>query len=191
MKPTDVLKEEHRGIELMLDILEAILERMESGTKANSGHLEKIMEFFQVFADKCHHGKEEDLLFPSLEAAGVPKEGGPIAVMLSEHNQGRAFIRGMRAGIEQINNGNPGGEPFFRENAWNYIMLLRQHIDKEDNILFRMADVHIPEKRQEELIGEFEKIEEERIGPGKHEEYHRLLSEYKHLYLSKVQESKG
>ena len=189
MKPTDVLREEHRGIELMMDILESILERMEKNESPDVGHLDRIVEFFQVFADKCHHGKEEELLFPSLEAAGIPKEGGPVAVMLSEHDSGRAFIRGMRVGIEQMKNGNAAGGSHFRENAWNYIMLLRQHIDKEDNILFRMADAHIPQERQEEMVEEFEKIESERIGPGKHEEYHRLLHEYKSLYLGELQES--
>ena len=186
MKPTDVLKEEHRGIELMMDILEAILQRMEKNENPDLGHLGRILEFFQVFADKCHHGKEEDLLFPSLEAAGVPREGGPVAVMLSEHEHGRAFIRGMKAGIEQMKSGNPDDSSVFRENAWNYIMLLRQHIDKEENILFRIADAHIPHERQEELLEEFEKIETEKIGPGKHEEYHRLLHEFKGLYINEV-----
>ncbi len=184
MKPTDVLKEEHRGIEQMLDILESILNRMEQGEYANAGHLEKIVDFFQVFADTCHHGKEEELLFPSLEAAGLPSEGGPVSVMLAEHNQGRSFILGMKEGIERYKQANSRDGALFTENAWNYIMLLRQHIDKENNILFRMADMHIPEDRQQELLVEFEEIETERIGAGKHEEYHELLHEYTKRYIS-------
>ncbi len=78
MTPTEQLKEEHQGIQLMLSILEKVCQRLESGGKVETGHLEKVLEFIQVFADKCHHGKEEDLLFPEMEKAGIPKEQGPI-----------------------------------------------------------------------------------------------------------------
>ena len=73
----------------MLKILDKVCARLESKEKVDPEHLEPIVEFFRVFADKCHHGKEEDLLFPEMEKAGVPKEMGPIGVMLAEHQQGR------------------------------------------------------------------------------------------------------
>jgi hypothetical protein len=57
--------------------------------------------FFRNFADRCHHSKEEDELFPKMVEHGIPKEGGPIGVMLMEHDQGRAFVRGMSEAAEQ------------------------------------------------------------------------------------------
>ncbi len=66
MRPTEELKREHEAIKLMLRILEKVSEKLESGEDVNTDHLDKILEFIQVFADKCHHGKEEDFLFKEM-----------------------------------------------------------------------------------------------------------------------------
>ena len=95
MKPTDQLKDEHKGISLMLQILGKVCEQIEAGIQISTEHLEKIVDFFKVFVDTCHHGKEEDLLFPAMEEAGIPREGGPIGVLLSEHEQGRGYVSAM------------------------------------------------------------------------------------------------
>ena len=95
MSATQQLKDEHEGILLMLRILDKIAAKIEAKGSVDPHHLERIVEFLQVFADRCHHGKEEDLLFPEMEKAGIPREKGPIGVMLMEHDQGRAYVRGM------------------------------------------------------------------------------------------------
>ena len=69
MKVTDQLKDEHNEIELMLQILGRVSEKLESGTKINPKHLDQILEFIKIFADKCHHTKEEEVLFPAMEEA--------------------------------------------------------------------------------------------------------------------------
>jgi len=66
MTPTEQLKEEHEAIKLMLRILDKVCDKLESGEEVNPEHLDQILEFIKVFADKCHHGKEEDLLFQQL-----------------------------------------------------------------------------------------------------------------------------
>lgn len=175
MKAIQQLSQEHEAIKLMLQILEKICDKLEAQEKIDSEHLEKILEFIKVFADRCHHGKEEDLFFPALEKAGIPKEGGPLGVMLIDHDTGRGYVRGMSENLV-----NPSG---FAENARNYINLLREHIDKEDGILYPMAEMHLSEQIDQELLVGFEKIEEERIGKGKHEEFHRLLENLQGVYL--------
>ena len=183
MTPAEQLKEEHQGILLMLKILDKICARLESKGKVDSNHLERIVEFFRVFADKCHHGKEEDLLFPEMEKAGVPKERGPIGVMLAEHQQGRGFIRGMAEALDRQKKEDPKALPAFAENARNYIALLTQHIKKEDNVLFPMGEKVLSREVQKELVEGFEKIEVERIGEGTHEEFHKLLHHLQEVYL--------
>ena len=183
MKPTDQLKQEHRAIKLMLDIMEKVCQKIDSGEKANTGHLDSIIEFLKVFADKCHHGKEEDLLFPAMVEAGIPGEGGPIGVMLQEHVMGRGFIGGMSESLARYKEGESDAASVFSENAKNYISLLRPHIDKEDNILYMIADAHLSDQKQEELIVAFNSVEEEKIGKGKHEEFHRLLDDLKKEYI--------
>ncbi len=183
MKATEQLRAEHEGIKLMLRILEAICVRLDRGEKIDPEHVSKIIEFFRVFVDKCHHGKEELLLFPVMEAAGVPKQGGPLGVMLAEHDIGRGHVRGMAEALEQYKSGNDKSAPLLATHAREYIALLNGHIDKENNALFPMADAHVPASKQNELYEEFEKLEEEKIGPGVHEEFHNLLDGLAKTYL--------
>jgi hemerythrin-like domain-containing protein len=179
MKATEQLKEEHEGIKLML----SIMIKMTEANTINTEHLGKAIDFIKVFADKCHHGKEEDILFPELEKAGMSRENGPIAVMLYEHTEGREFIKGLTEAYEKYKNGDASALPAIRENTCGYVNLLRNHIEKENNVLFMMADRYFGEQKQEEIAVAFEKIEAERIGAGKHEEYHKLLKELKKVYL--------
>lgn len=182
MRATEQLMEEHRAIETMLNILENVCQRLETGKAVDAEHLEHILEFIRIFADRCHHGKEEDLLFPAMEKAGIPREGGPIGVMLIEHVQGRNYVRGMGEAVSRYKAGEVKAASDFIANARGYIALLRQHINKEDNILYRMADMHLSESKQQELLEQFEQVERERIGPGKHEEFHRLLEHLETVY---------
>jgi hemerythrin-like domain-containing protein len=183
MKPTEQLKEEHQAIKVMLRISEKACQKLESGEEVNPEHLEQMVEFIRVFADKCHHGKEEDLLFTAMEEAGIPKESGPIGVMLTEHDMGRGYVRGMSEAVTQYKAGDRKASSAIVENARNYIALLTQHIDKEDHILYPMADMHLSEERQKELVEEFERVEREEIGVGKHEELHQLLEHLREAYL--------
>jgi hemerythrin-like domain-containing protein len=184
MKATEQLKEEHVGIKRMLSILDSVCDRLEAGEDIRPRHLEQSVEFIQVFADRCHHGKEEDLLFAAMEEVGFPRDRGPIGVMLAEHEQGRGYVRGLKAAVERYKAGDRRAISEMVSNARSYIALLSQHIDKEDNILYAMADAHLPNETQERLLGDFEKVELERIGAGRHEEFHHLLDELQQVYLT-------
>jgi len=183
MTPGGQLKEEHEGILLMLKILDKVSAKMKQQGKVDLAHLEQIVDFFKIFADKCHHGKEEDLLFPEMEKAGIPRERGPIGVMLAEHVQGRAYVRAMGEAVEALKKGDQETQGKFIENAGNYIALLSQHIDKENNILFPMGDRLLGRELQKELVEKFEIVEREKIGVGTHEKFHNLLDELKGIYL--------
>lgn len=183
MSATELLKEEHRAIKLMLSILSEVSQRLEAREKVDPQDLSQMVEFIRVFADRCHHGKEEDLLFPALEETGVPREGGPIGVMLVEHDEGRAYVRGLAEAVARYRSGEEEAAKEIIENAWNYVNLLTQHIDKEDNILYVIADLHLSPEKQEALVKEFERVEEEKIGAGRHEEFHQLLHHLKRTYL--------
>lgn len=184
MIPTEELKQEHQGILLMLRILDKVAVKIESGEKTEFDHLERIVDFFRVFADKCHHGKEEDLLFPAMEKCGIPKDRGPIGVMLMEHQEGRGYIRGMADALARYKNGDPSALRGFAKEARSYGNLLTQHINKEDQILFPMGERVLPKEVQAKLAEGFEKIEVERLGVGTHEELHKLLDKLEKIYLN-------
>jgi len=183
MTPTMQLKKEHDAIQQMLGILERVCRKLESGEQVNPVHLEQMIEFIRVFADKRHHGKEEDLLFPAMEASGFPREGGPTGVMFREHDEGRSYVRALSEAVSQYKGGNLAASPHIVRSARSYIALLTQHIDKENNILFPMADMHLSEEKQRELLVEFDRVETEKIGVGKHEEFHQLLHNLKGMYF--------
>ncbi len=186
MTATKQLRDEHEGIKLMLGILERVTRVAGSGQKLDLDHIERMLDFFRVFVDRCHHGKEEDLLFPELEKHGILKNGGPIGVMLSEHGKGRKYIQEMADALVGLHRGAPEATTLFRQNAVGYVSLLRQHILKEEDVLFTMADKVLSRQEDETLLQGFEKLEVERIGVGKHEEFHKLLHKLQDIYLNQL-----
>lgn len=187
MKSIEMLMHEHRIIERSLTILEAIAERLERGESIPTDKVKVLLDFFRVFADQCHHGKEEDMLFPELEVRGIQKEGGPISVMLHEHEEGRNFQRQLREVATDL--ANEANQQKFATAARNYINLLRQHIWKEDNVLFRMAQQVLTEMDDEQIAERFERHEKEHIGEGIHERYHRLIHELEAEFLTTLSDA--
>jgi len=177
MSATDVLKDEHRGVERMLAIVEAATQRLQAGSDVPAELYLKAVDFFRGFTDGCHHAKEEEKLFPVMERRGVPRAGGPIGVMLAEHEQGRAYVRAMAEAASRYSKGDKTAVSALIENGRGYVGLLHQHIAKEDGILFPLADQVLSGAEQAQLAEEFEIIERERTGPGEHERYHHLLDE--------------
>lgn len=183
MKPTDELKKEHRAIKIMLNILIELAGRLETGQGADLKDLNDILEFLRIFADRCHHAKEEELLFPAMEKAGIPGEQGPIAAMLAEHQASRTLVRDMDEAVNGIARGEDRAGLNFARQARAYAELLAAHIEKEDNILYPLADSHLSKKTQENLKEGFDHIEREIVGPGLHQEFHRLLDRLEERYL--------
>lgn len=181
MKATEQLKDEHEGIKLMLNIMEAISNNLEKGEELNVNHQERVLEFIKGFADKCHHGKEEEILFPALIKQGMSKEEGPIAVMLYEHQLGRSHIKDLSMAFEEYKKGNKQAINAIISSSRTYIELLRNHIEKENNVLFVMADRILNETEQSKIYDAYEKLEVEKLGKGKHEEFHKLLIELKSI----------
>jgi hemerythrin-like domain-containing protein len=177
MRASEVLKSEHRGIERMLKVLEGEAARIEAGERVNVEMMEQGIDFLRNFADQCHHTKEEKELFPAMAKAGVPTEGGPIGVMLEDHVQGRAHIRGMSEALEAYRQGDEAAAKRLAGSIRAYTELLTGHIWKEDNVLFAMADEVLPDSIQAELVASFDRIESEHMGEGVHERYHQMLDD--------------
>jgi hemerythrin-like domain-containing protein len=178
MQPIKDLKMEHEAVRLTLRILDKICRRIEKSEEISDlRHIDQLLEFFKVFVDKCHHGKEEELLFPALENVGVSREGGPIGVLLHEHQQGREFVRSMNATLSHYTQGDRKAAAEFVKTARSYINLLDQHIDKENGVLFPLAEKHLSAQEQAQLWEGFEMIEARKIGAGKHEEFHIMIDQ--------------
>jgi len=171
MQATEILMSEHRVIERIIAAVESGAARLEAGQAIRPGFFLDAASFIKGFADGCHHKKEEGVLFKTMEQAGLPVEGGPVGVMLYEHEQGRAFTAGMRAAAERLQAGESASAAQVVHNARGYAALLRAHIQKEDTILFPMADQVIPRPWYDQVMDGFDHVEHEETGEGVHEKY--------------------
>lgn len=185
MNPIDELLAEHEAVKTTLKILKRIGEDVaKTGKIEHPEHLARLIDFFITFVDRCHHSKEEEQLFPALEEVGVSREGGPVGVMLKEHQQGRDLISEMKIALERYGHSDKDTAQIFIQLANDYVTLLNFHIDKENNVLFPMASKHLPESKMVELKKGFDRIEKDKIGAGKHEHYHQMLDAFEKEYLS-------
>jgi len=174
MNPIEKLVDEHKVILRGIDLLEKGAKTLESGKEIESGFFNSMIDFIREFADHYHHAKEEDILFKRMEKAGFPVDTGPVGVMLSEHDEGRGYVAEMESANVQYREGNKSSVPALIENARNYIYLLRQHINKEDNILYPMAENVLGPSGIEAMRPDFDQVEVEKAGT--YEKYVELLS---------------
>ncbi len=174
---TSDLMNEHEAILSALQILERMIDKVQITKKVDTADMTAFLGFLREFADKCHHGKEEGYLFPAMKAAGVAEEGGPIGVMLQEHQEGRRLIGRMADALA----GETDPESLTHA-ANNYISLLRSHIQKENAVLFPMTDRLFSAQKLDDLYKGFVEHEEKVIGHGRHEELHAVLETLKSRY---------
>lgn len=182
MKAIEQLKNEHEGIKIVFRILRKMCDSLKSAQTLETGHFESILEFFQIFVDKCHHGKEEDLLFPAMIQAGIPEQG-PIEVMLSEHTTGRSHIKAISQAFTRFKSGDTAAAATIAHECEQYISLMVDHIYKENNILYPMGEKRFSQAVDEKLYQDFETLEEERIGQGKHEAFHEMINQLTEIYI--------
>lgn len=175
-KATQDLRKEHDAILYVLQILDQMMLSKISEEGSLLHYYGEVIYFLKTFVDKCHHGKEENYLFKELVIKGIPNEGGPVGAMLEEHAQGREYIAQMSHGVDEKDiNG-------FNNAAVQYRDLLRRHIEKEDSVLFTMADKVINEKEQDLLFEKFEQHEENVIGHGVHEKLHAMIDTWAGIF---------
>ncbi len=171
------LRNEHEAILSALQILERMAAAEENGSPVDRQDILSFIGFLKEFADKCHHGKEEDILFPALIGAGVPDRGGPIAAMMNDHDAGRKYIHEMQQAA------SPTVDPQrFAAAARQYIALLRAHIQTENMILFPLAEKMLDQNVLGHVYENFENHEEKVVGHGRHEQLHAMLHELQEKY---------
>lgn len=162
MGPFDTLVDEHDHILYALDVLELAVGHLDAGKPVTAGQLTTLVTFFRRYADACHHAKEEQVLFPALTAAGMPEQGGPVAVMLAEHVEGRSFVSRM---ANVLDDDLDAGRRDFVDAARAFSMLLRDHIRKENEVLFQIGRGVLPSERDTEVMADYERFEQATISP--------------------------
>jgi hemerythrin-like domain-containing protein len=169
-----ILMNEHRFLEQVLGSLETFVQAADLAQPAARQQVAGYAEFFREFADRCHHGKEENQLFATLHRQGMPLHQGPLAVMRHEHELGRNYVReltALGAGSDGLDSTEQGR---LREAATGYGELLRAHIQKEDNVLFPLALQTLSADTLAAVTDAFHRFEQDEMGEQVHERLHAL-----------------
>lgn len=182
MLAIDILVKEHDSILKVIEITQTILNTTDKST-VKLDHVEQIIDFIKNFADKYHHLKEEDVLFMEMEKHGMPRDGGPIGVMLYEHDEGRKYIKQAVEAIEQLKLGNDKAFEQIKENLLNYCTLLTNHIAKENNILYPMAERLLPADVKSAMTENFEETNQTTLNNEYFDKYLKLVDKLSAVYL--------
>jgi hemerythrin-like domain-containing protein len=177
MDAIETLMNEHRVIERVLDALVAFADGSRRSSASEQQELSRFVAFIREFADACHHGKEEHILFDAMVEHGFPRQAGPIAVMLHEHDMGRAFVAVLAAKAAQQQAWSDEDRQTIADAARDYAQLLRAHIHKEDAVLYPMAEQHLPPEALLRVAEDCERFEQEKTGSGEHERLHALAED--------------
>ena len=169
-EPTEILEAEHHVIQKVVGAMAVLAQTLETGQEVEAKTLGDIVQFMRIFADKCHHGKEEAHLFPALERKGIPPRGCPVGALLHEHQQGRALVMGLAEAVGAYTKGEPSAKEALQKSLRGLVELYPSHIWKEDYLLFPMANKVLNPEDQKDLREKFEMVEEA-IGRDVH---HRL-----------------
>ncbi|HEY5538967.1 MAG TPA: hemerythrin domain-containing protein [Thermoplasmata archaeon] len=182
MEPSEILREEHVVIEHLLAALDGIAEHLDRGEAAPREDLDAALEVVVNFADKCHHAKEEKVLFPALMKHSADEGGLLVRRLHGDHEAARKLVRGLRDAIPSVAAHDPKMTKEFARLARVYTSLLREHIAAETDRLLPLMDRTIPGEEKEALAREFDRVEREEMGTGVHERYghlvHRLADRY-------------
>jgi hemerythrin-like domain-containing protein len=176
LNPVEELRAEHGAIMKVFSILQGISGKMKGNDLQVLDAFGRVLEFLKVFVDQCHHAKEEEILFPAMKEAQT-RSRDLIQELISEHEQGRNMIRAMEAALSEISRKEKETLSVLAGTIEEYLPLFRTHIRKENALLFPEARELLPENLQTLIALEFRKIEDERIGTGRHEAFHSMIEE--------------
>ena len=144
MDAIETLMNEHRTIERVLDALTAFADEVRRRGATDRAELASFVTFLREFADGHHHHKEEDVLFEAMIDHGFPREAGPVAVMLHEHAQGRTLVGVLAEQGAAAGDWSDEDRQEIADAAHAFSDLLHAHIQKEDRILYPMAEQRLP-----------------------------------------------
>lgn len=181
---TEDLRSEHVGVRRMLAIMTSMARAARQGQALEAGELDQVVDFLRVFVDKCHHHKEEQLLFPAMRAAGIASAEGTIDGLLAEHVQGRQAVAAIAMEAQRMGEGDESAKARIADVIDGYTALLDAHILREESDCFDVADRELPPSVQTELAEGYDRIERDVVGGGVHEAFHELLDRLGRKYLA-------
>jgi hemerythrin-like domain-containing protein len=184
MKPTEDLKYEHKAITLMLNVMSNISKSIKDKKVFYTNDVEKIIEFLFVYVDKCHRNKEEAVFYPALLMTEYPADKMPVGIIINEHSMGKGYLDEILCCVENCKIGSTFSCERIADSIANYVQLIQNHIEKEENDYFPEANKALSNEAQHEISRQFKHIDDEFMGLGIHNRYDELLRSMESKYLN-------
>jgi uncharacterized protein len=172
----DFLVSEHEMIERAMAVLKAHLEKIDAAVKAPL-QMQRAIDFLLVFGDKMHNTKEEKFLFPLMAQKGLPVEGGPIGVMLMEHDMERKLLQKMLTALPDLPEAPTSARHKFAAEGFEYLKIRAEHIWKENDVLYAMGRKVFSDEENIVLLKEFKTLDQQTYGKEARQHYEQMLAE--------------
>jgi hemerythrin-like domain-containing protein len=174
MKPKGPLMIEHRLIERMLNEIEKEIKKINDRKIVDPVFIDIAVDFIRTYADRTHHGKEEDILFRALEKKVLSPEDEKVMIELIEEHK---FARKIVGELVESKNIYMGGKKSAIDDITEKLNILikfyPEHILKEDNVFFPNTEKYLNEMEQDKLLFDFWEFDRKMI----HEKYTKVVNE--------------
>jgi hemerythrin-like domain-containing protein len=186
MKPTDNLIIEHREISELLNIMSIIAENIKSKDVFYPNDVEEIINYLIIILDKSHQGKEDGVLYPELILSGIPKETAPLSIINYEHNLAKHYLNDINSCVVNCKIGNDFSGELLADSLTNYVIVIQNHIQREEEIVFPLANEVLSDEKQNEISQKFEDIEQKNMAHNFADHFNKLLNKLHNKYLVKA-----
>lgn len=174
MLPVGLLMIEHRLIERMIQIMKVQLEKIQTESKADSRQVERIIHFIRAYADHCHHGKEEEILFRELGRKTIsPEHKRIMEELIEDHKRGRKITMSLLEANQRYQKGETGALSVIADGFRSLVEFYPKHIQKEDRHFFLPIMGYFSQEEKEAMIREGYESDSRLF----HQEHEKLIKE--------------
>jgi len=182
MTPTENLIKEHEEINELLDIMSKIALKIKSKDVFYPTDVEEIIDYLIIIIDKSHHGKEDEVFYPELISSGIPKETAPLSIINYEHTLAHRYLKDISSCVVNCKIGNDFSGELLADSLTNYVVVIKNHIQREEEIIFPIANEVLSSEKQNEISQRFEDIEQKNISLSFFDRFNKLLKKLKVKY---------
>jgi len=182
MTPTENLINEHKKINELLDIMSKIALKIKSKDVFYPNDVEEVVKYLINIIENSHHGKEDDVFYPELISSGIPKETAPLSIINYEHLISVNYLKDISSCVVNCKIGNDFSGELLADSLTNYVIAIKNHIQREEEIVFPIANEVFSIEKQNEILQRFEVIEQKYISNSFNDQFDKLLNKFKNKY---------
>jgi len=174
MQARGTLMVEHRLIERMIGLIKAALGQIESAGKVDPVFVDRAVDFVRMYADRTHHGKEEDILFRDLDKKNLSVEDRQVMnQLIEEHVFGRKTTKSLVEANTKYRSGDAAALGDIARSLRTLVEFYPKHIGKEDKVFFPASRTYFTDEEDQAMLAEFWEFDRKMI----HEKYKAVVTE--------------